>query len=226
MKGWLSYLVVFVLAIRYLIRHHQLRINREFSALKALQSGRSPNPTFDACKLFGSSFITEDYSRGLFYYILSPVYEDILDAFPPSTADCISALRLSPRGTQFLGYSAVIVYLLGTKAGSVYMHWQLRETLKTTYIYLHDIEKFLNCVKRQLGIQKDGILESKDLGGSITTAKAEVIFGGIEPDTIIETRFSGEINFEVVTKGVSMTGAGTLGMFRVKTVLGKDADLY
>ncbi|CVK92447.1 uncharacterized protein FMAN_07343 [Fusarium mangiferae] len=192
----------------------------------ALQSGRSLNPTFEACRLFGSSSITEDYSRGLFYYILSPVYEDILDAFPPPTADCISALRFSPRGTQFLGYSALIVYLLGTKAGSIYMHRQLRDTLETTHIYQHDIEKFLNCVKRQLGVQKDGILESKDLGGSITTAKAEVIFGGIEPETIIKTRLSGEINFEVVTKSVSMTGAGTLGLFRVKTVLGKDADLH
>ena len=105
------------------------------------------------------------------------------------------------------------------------MHWQLRETLKTTHISQHDIEKFLNCVKRQLGVQKDGIFASKDLGGSITTAKAEVIFGGVEPETIIETRLSGEINFEVVTKGASMTGAGTLGPFRVKTVLGKDAVL-
>lgn len=105
------------------------------------------------------------------------------------------------------------------------MHYQIKAILSTPYMYQYNIEIFLNCIKRQLGIQKHSTLKSKDLSGSITTAKSEVIFRDTEPETIIETCLSGKINFKVLLEVVSITGTGALGLFRVKTAPGRDAHL-
>src|SRR5271170_2566969 len=110
MKGLLLFLIIGFEILR-LIRYHRRHRDRVLSAVRTLRHGRSSNPTYEACKIIGDFIISNDYSKGLFFYLISPYYGDILAVFPPSLPDYVSALRWSPEGTQFLGFAAFIIHL-------------------------------------------------------------------------------------------------------------------
>jgi hypothetical protein len=124
MKGLLLFLIIGFEILR-LIRYHRRHRDR----VRTLQHGRSSNPTYEACKIIGDFIITDDYSKALFFYLISPYYEDILAVFPPSLPDCVPALRWSPEGTQFLGFAAFIIHLLGIETGGAFIHREIAATL-------------------------------------------------------------------------------------------------
>jgi hypothetical protein len=128
MKGLLLFLIIGFEILR-LIRYHRRHRDRVLSAVRTLQHGRSSNPTYEACKIIGDFIITDDYSKALFFYLISPYYEDILAVFPPSLPDCVPALRWSPEGTQFLGFAAFIIHLLGIETGGAFIHREIAATL-------------------------------------------------------------------------------------------------
>jgi hypothetical protein len=209
MKGLLLFLIIIGFEIFRLIRYHRTHRNRVFSAVRTLQHGQSSNPTYEACKIIGDFIITEDYSKGLFFYLITPYYEDILAVFPPSLPDCVPALRWSPEGTQFLGFAAFIIHVLGIETGGAFIHQEIT-TLGVSSLQKHDIEKLLKCIQEQLKVRS----RAHD---NCVQLLPEELFGSVESEIVIETSGFGEVNFEKRWKNARISGAGTLGRFRVRT---------
>lgn len=199
-------------------RYHSQRVTRELKAVEALPE--SKNPVYDTCKIIGGFLMSrDDYPRGPFYLFIGPYFDYTL-ALPPSTTDCVFALRRTPQGTQFLGYAALIIHLLGTAAGGAFIYATITNTLTVPCLQQRDIEELLNCISRQFRVDsggyKDGLLQSKYLRHPIAQARTEDIFKEVEREITITTTGFGEINFELSVKGVTIEGAGTLGRFQVK----------
>lgn len=207
MKGLLLFLILF--EILRLIRYHRGRRRRYFSTITTLRHGQSSDPTYEACKIYGGLIIAEDYSKGLFFYLISPYYEDILAAFPSSTLDSVAALRWSPEGTQFLGFAVFIIHLSGTETGGAFIRQHIPATLDVSSLQMHNMEDLLKSIKNQLKVQC--------IHDNRVQLLPEYLFGGVERDVVIETSGFGEVKFEIrMTRG-TISGAGTLGRFRVTT---------
>ncbi|OBT60159.1 hypothetical protein VE03_10414, partial [Pseudogymnoascus sp. 23342-1-I1] len=191
MQGLLPFLFIGFEILR-LIYYHRRRNERVISAVRTLQHTQSSNPTYETCKITGNLIITGDYSKGLFYYLISPCFEDILAVFPPSTPDCVSALRWSPEGIQFLAYAALIVHLLGTETGAAFVYQGIAARLEeVSSLQQHDIEKLLKCIQEQLRIQ------SRVHDSRVAQLLPEEVFSS---DISIETSGFGEVNFEMQLK--------------------------
>lgn len=222
-----TFLVIlsFLLLVR---RYHSQREHRELSTVLALRgSPESKSPIYDACKIFGRFIISrDDYSKGPFYLFIGPYFDYTL---APSTSDCVFALRRTPEGIQFLGFAALITHLLGTAAGSVFIHALISSTMGLACLLQRDIKVLLNYISGQLGVDsggyKDGLLQSKYPGHAIAQARAQDIFKDAEGEITITTTGFGEIRFDRLLLGARIKGAGTLGSFRA-TIFTKSSQGY
>lgn len=197
-------------------RYHSQRVTRELSTIRALPA--SENPTYDACKIIGGFMLSHDgYSKGPFYLFIGPYFDYTL-VLPPSTIDCVFALRRSPQGMQFLGYAALIIHLLGSAAGGAFTYALASNTLSVSSLKQRDFEELLNCISQQLRVDsggyRDGLLQSKYLSHSIAEDRTEDIFKEAGRYITITTTGFGEINFELCFKAVRITGMGTLRRFQ------------
>jgi hypothetical protein len=110
---------------------------------------------------------------------------------------------------QFLGFAAFIIHLFGIETGGAFIHQEIEATLGVSSLQKYDIEQLLKCIQEQFKVQPRAYDNRVQL-------LPEELFGSVGSEIVVETSGFGEINFEKGWKNTRISGAGTLGRFRVR----------